>query len=79
MPYPYLYLGFVGVGVLATLVGAFVDFERADRHPVWRWFTRPYAFLERPWLGGGRRRYFIVVGTVFALLGAALLIAGLVN
>lgn len=77
MPYPYLYLIFLAAGLLAVLVGARVDFARADRHPFWRWFTRPYAFLESPWLGGSRRRYFIVTGTVLSLLGAALLIAGL--
>jgi hypothetical protein len=77
MPFPYLYLIFLAAGILALLVGALVDFEQADAHPLWRWFTRPYAFLESPWLGGGRRRYFIVIGIVFALLGAALLRAGL--
>jgi hypothetical protein len=53
--------------------------DRADSHRFWRWFTRPYAFLDFRWLGGGRRRYFIVVGTVLAILGSALLLAGLVQ
>ena len=65
------------LGGIACLVAArFVDFQRADQHPLWRWFTRPYAFLDATWLAGGRRRYFYGMGALFVAVGILAMAAG---
>lgn len=56
-------------GILCLAVARYVDFQRADQHPLWQWATRPYAFLDSKWIAGGRRRYFYLMGGLFVVIG----------
>jgi len=63
-------------GILSLAVARYVDFQRADQHPLWKWFTRLYAFVDAKWIAGGRRRHFYLVGGLFVLIGIFGLISG---
>lgn len=60
---------FLFAGTLSLVVARYVDFQQADKHPLWQWFTRPYAFLDAKWIAGGRRRYFYLMGGLFVVIG----------
>jgi hypothetical protein len=66
----------IGSGLLALRYGREDQLQRADSHPLWGWFTRPYRVLEQPWLAGTRMRYFRQIGWLLLILGL-LVLAGL--
>lgn len=61
-------------GAATVFVAGRIDWEAADRHPIWRHFSRQYSLLEREWVAGSRKRYFRSMGLLLLAIGAVLLI-----
>ena len=66
------------IGLLAIMVGRQEVLQRLDEHPVWGLFTRQYRFLDRPGMrlvASGRQAFFRMLGLLFTVVGAGLVIA----
>jgi len=72
-----LFMGsiFTVAGLSGIWVAAHVDFAKADAHPFWGYWTRPYRIVESSWIGGSRTRYCRILGWFFTILGIWFLLA----